>query len=143
MFNPQIDELPFHIGTLLDPLEDEDKQDIEELCREVLMVQISEIQESNDDSLERVNLNNYNSDDFDEYLSNNMDTSLVATVEIKTSINQDPPFAPPSVMVTIKLEDVQEEGDLYDSRRVRNQKRALRHHRVAEHHQECRGDSYD
>ena len=143
MFNPQIDELPFQIGTLLDPLEDEDKQDIEELCREVLMVQISEIPESDDDSLERVNLNNYHSDDFDEYLSDNMDTSLVATVEIKTSINQDPPFAPPSVMVTIKLEDVQEEGDLYDSRRVRNQNQALRLHRVAEHHQECRGDSYD
>ena len=47
-------------------------QEIQDLCREILMVRISEVQEPKDDSTERLNLNNYNSDDFDEYLSDNM-----------------------------------------------------------------------
>ena len=84
------------------------------------MVRILEILDSEDDSLERVSLGDYNSDDFDEYLSNHMDSSPVATTEIKTSINHDPPFAPPSVMVTIKLEDEQEEMDIYERRRILN-----------------------
>jgi hypothetical protein len=67
------------------------------------MVQISEIQESEDDSMERVNLDDYHSNDFDKYLSDNMVTSLVAIKQIKASINQDPPLAPPTVMVTIQL----------------------------------------
>jgi len=75
------------------------------------MVCISKIQESNDDSLERVNLDDYHSDDFNEYLSDNMDTSPVAATEIKTSVNHNLPFYSPSVTVTVKLEDEQGEED--------------------------------
>jgi len=67
------------------------------------MVRISEIQESEDDSMERVKLDDYHSNDFDKYLSDNMVTSPVAIMQIKASINQDPPLAPPTVMVTIQL----------------------------------------
>ena len=70
-------------------------------CREVLMVRISEIQESEDNSMERVNLDDYHSDDFDEYLSDNMETIPVAITQVKTSINQEPSLAPPIVTVTI------------------------------------------
>ena len=86
------------------------------------MVRISEIQELDDDSLEQVNLDDYHSDNFDEYLSDNMDTSPIMTTEIKASITQDPPFAPPSVTVTVELEDEQVEEDLYEHHRIRNQK---------------------
>jgi len=71
--NPQINELPFQKGALISPSENKDPQDIEDLCREILIVRISEISNSEDDSLERVILGNYNSDDFDEYLSDHMD----------------------------------------------------------------------
>ena len=65
------------------------------------MVRISEIQESEDNSMERVNLDDYHSDDFDEYLSDNMETIPVAITQVKTSINQEPSLAPPIVTVTI------------------------------------------
>ena len=84
------------------------------------MVRISELPNSGDDSAERVSLEDYNSDDFDEYLSDHMTPSPLATTEIKTSFNHDPPFASPSVTVTIKLEDEQEEVDLYERRRILN-----------------------
>jgi hypothetical protein len=96
---------------------------MEDLCRKILMVRISEIPDSKDDSLELVSLGDYNSDDFDEYLSDHMDSSPVAMTEIKTSFNHDPPFAPPSVMVTVKLDDEQEEMDLYERRRTVTVKR--------------------
>ena len=51
----QIDKLPFQEGTSLAPSEYEHTQDIKDLCREVLLVHISEIQEADDDSLDRVN----------------------------------------------------------------------------------------
>jgi hypothetical protein len=84
------------------------------------MVRISEISDSEDDSLERVSLGDYNSDDFNEYLSDHMDSSPAVMTEIKTSFNHDPPFAPSSVTVTVKLEDEQEEMDLYERRRILN-----------------------
>ena len=65
------------------------------------MVRISEIQESEDNSMERVNLDDYHSDDFDEHLSDNMETIPVAITQVKTSINQEPSLAPPIVTVTI------------------------------------------
>ena len=39
------------------------------------MVRISEVHELEDDPMERLNLDDYNSDDFDEYLSDNMETT--------------------------------------------------------------------
>ena len=139
----QTDELPFQEGAPLDLPKAEDKQDIEDLCREILMVRISEIQKLDDDSQERISLDDYHADDYDEYLSDNMDTSPITTTEIKASITKDPPFAPPTVTITIKLEDEQVEEDLYEHRRIHNQKRALRRQRIAERHQEHSGDSYD
>ena len=45
------------------------------------MVRISEVQEPEGDSTERLNLDNYNSDDFDEYLSDNMETTTPTITE--------------------------------------------------------------
>jgi hypothetical protein len=102
---PKIDELPFHIGDPLDPPESKEDQDIEDLCREVLMVHISELHESDDDSMERLNFDDYNSDDYDEYLSDNMETTPLAITEVNTTTKQHPPLAPPAVMVIVQLED--------------------------------------
>ena len=86
------------------------------------MVRIAELSDSEDDLLERVSLGDYNSEEFNEYLSDDVNTSLVVTTEIKTTINRDPPPAPPSITVTVKLDDEQEEVDLYEHCRIRNQK---------------------
>ena len=100
------------------------------------MVRISELHESNDDSMERLNLDNYNSDDYDEYLLNNMETTPTSITEVKTTIKQNPPLAPPAVTVTIQLEDEPVAEELYECRRIRNQKWAFRRQRVADHRQE-------
>ena len=90
------------------------------------MVCISELQESDNDSMERLNLDDYNSDDYDEYLFDNMETTPMAITEVKTTIKQDPPLAPLAVMVTVQLEDEHGAEDLYERRSVRNQKRVIR-----------------
>ena len=71
-FGSQPTDLPFQQSTPLDPPSSQQDQEIQDLCREILMVRISEVDKPKDDSTERLNLNNYNSDDFDEYLSDNM-----------------------------------------------------------------------
>ena len=91
------------------------------------MVHISELHESDDDSTERLNLDDYNSDDYDEYLSDNLEATPTAIIEVKTTIKQDPPVALPPVTVTAQLEDGPMAEDLYERRRVLNQKRAFRH----------------
>jgi hypothetical protein len=98
------------------------------------MVRISELHESDDDSMEHLNLDNYNSDDYEEYLSNNMETTPPVVTEVESTIKQDPSAAPPAVTVTVQLEEPE---DLY------NQKRAFRHQRVANRKQEHQGDNYD
>ena len=70
--------------------------------------------------------------DYDEYLSDNMETTHTAIMEVKSTIKQDPPFAPPSVDVTVQLEDKPVAEDLYECCHVRNQKRAFRCQRVAD-----------
>jgi len=77
------------------------------------MVRISEFHELDDDSMECLNLDDYNSDDNDEYLSNNMESTLMAITEVKNGIKQDPLLAPPSVTVTVQLEDEPAAEDLY------------------------------
>ena len=114
---PQIDKLPFQEGTPIAPSEDQDPHDNEDLYRKIITVRISKIPDQEDDSSERVILSNYNSNDFDEYLSDYMDSSPVATTTIKTSISHDLPFVPPT---TFKLEDDQKEMDLYKRRRILN-----------------------
>ena len=47
------------------------------------MVRISEVHEPEDDSTERLNLDDYNSNDFDEYLSDNMETTPPTIIEAK------------------------------------------------------------
>ena len=65
------------------------------------MVRISEFHELDDDSMECLNLDDYNSDDNDEYLSDNMESTPTAITEVKTNIKQDPPLSPPFVMVIV------------------------------------------
>ena len=62
-------DLPFQQSTPLDPSSSKQNQEIQDVCREILMVRISEVQESKDNSTDRLNLDDYNSDDFIEYLS--------------------------------------------------------------------------
>ena len=67
----------------------------------------------------------------------------MVTTEIKTTINLDPLPAPPSVTVTVKLDDEQEEVDLYERCRIRNQKRAFRRQHAAEYGHERHSNSFD
>ena len=54
-------DLPFQKGTPIDPSSIKQDQELQDLCREILMVRISELHESDDDSMERLNLDDYNS----------------------------------------------------------------------------------
>ena len=58
------------------------------------MVCISEVHDSEDDLMERLNLDDYNSDDYDEYLSDNMETTPATT-------KQEPTLPSPPVTVTV------------------------------------------
>ena len=101
------------------------------------MVRIAE--EPEGDPTERVNLDDYNSDDFDEYLSDNMETTPPAITEPQATTKQDPP----AVTVTVHLEEQHPAEDLYERRRLLNQKRAFRRQRLANRQQEQHGDNYD
>ena len=61
------------------------------------MVRISEVQEPEGDPTERLNLDDYNSDDFDVYLFDNMETTPPTITEAQATIKQDPPAPPPTV----------------------------------------------
>ena len=69
------------------------------------MVRISEVHEPEDDSTERLNLDKYNSDDFDEYLSDNMETTPPTITELKATTKEDLPVPPPAVTVTVQLDE--------------------------------------
>jgi hypothetical protein len=125
--SPKVDEVPFQEGASIDPLGSKQDQEVENLYREILMVRIFELHESDDDSMERLNLDDYNSDDYDEYLSDNMEAIPMTITEVKTTIKQEPPLAPPAVTVTVQLEDEPVAKDLYKRHSVLNQKRAFRH----------------
>ena len=129
-------DLPFQEGAPIDLSGSKQDQEVEDLCCEILMVCISELHESDDDPMERVNLDDYNSDDYDEYLSDNMEATPSPVTEVKTTIKQDPPAAPPIVKVTVQLEEEPAAEDLYEHRRLLNQKRVFRCQRVANHKQE-------
>ena len=116
----QLAVLPFQKGVPLDPSGTKQSQEIKDLCREILMVRISELHESDDDLMEHVNLDDYNSDDYDEYLSDNMEATPPPVTEVKTTIKQDPPAAPPTVTVTVQLEEELAAEDLYEHRRLLN-----------------------
>ena len=59
-------DLPYQQSTPLDTSSGKQNQEIQDLCREILMVRITE--EPEGDPTERLNLDDYNSDDLDEYL---------------------------------------------------------------------------
>ena len=63
------------------------------------MVCIAE--EPEGDPTEHLNLDDYNSDDFDEYLFDNMETTPPTITEAQPTIKQDPPAPPPVVQVTV------------------------------------------
>jgi len=107
------------------------------------MVFIYEGDEPEDDSTERLNLDDYNSDDFDEYLSDNMETTPPTVIEAQAATKQDPPAPPPVVTVTVQLEEQHTTEDLYEHRHLLNQKRAIRLQRLANCQQEQQGDNYD
>ena len=86
-------DLPYQQSTPLDPSSSKNDQEVQDLCREILMVRISEEPEGN--PTERLILDSYNADDFDEYLSDNMETTPPTITEPQATTKQDPP-APPS-----------------------------------------------
>ena len=87
------------------------------------MVIISEIQEHNDEPMERVDLVDYNSSDYDEFLSDAEATETEA-------VNYEIPSPPPGVIVTVHLDDEQNE-----LKKIRNQKRCMRRHLATERRQ--------
>ena len=104
------------------------------------MVRIAE--EPEGDPTERLNLDDYNSDDFDEYLSDNMETTPPTITEAQATTNKDSPAPPlpPAVTVTVQLDEQHPAEDFYERRRQLNQKRAFRCQRLAN---TLQGDNYD
>ena len=93
------------------------------------MVRITE--EPEDDPTKRLNLDDYNSDDFNEYLSDNMETTPPTIIEAQVATKEDLPVPPPppAVTVTVQLDEQNPAEDLYERRRQLNQKRAFRRQR--------------
>ena len=118
--------LPFQQSTPLEPSCSKQDQEIQDLCREIPMVRISKIHEPEDNPTERLNLDDYNSDDFDEYLSDNMETTPPTITEDQATTKQGPPAPPPAVTVIVQLEEQHPAEDLYESHRLFNQRRAFR-----------------
>ena len=78
-------DLPYQQSTPLDPSSDKQDQEVQDLCCEILMVHIAE--EPEGDPTECLNLDDYNSDDFDEYLSDNMETTPPTITEAQAITN--------------------------------------------------------
>ena len=78
-------DLPFQKGTPIDPSGSKQDQELQDLYREILMVRISELHELDNDSMERLNLDDYNSDDYDKYLSDNMETTPPIVTEVEAT----------------------------------------------------------
>ena len=93
------------------------------------MAIISEIEEHDDDSMGRINLVDYNSSDYDKYLS---DVEANGTEAVNYEI---PP--PPGVTITVHLED-----DQSKLKKICNKKRNMRRRLASEHCQQV-GDSFD
>ena len=76
------------------------------------MVRISEVHEPKNDSMEHLNLDDYNFDEYDEYLFNNMETTPPAVTEAQAATKQDLPAPPPAVTVIAQLEEQHAAEDL-------------------------------
>ena len=106
------------------------------------MVRISE--EPEGDPTERINLDDYNSNYFDEYLSDNMETTPPTIIEAQATTKEDLPAPPPpAVTVTVQLDEQHPAEVLYEHRCQLNQKRVFRRQRLANTLQELQGDNYD
>ena len=118
------------------PIFKQTRQEIQDLCHEILTVCISE--EPEGDPTERLNLDDYNSEDFDEYLSDNMETTPPTITEAQAATKEDlpDPPPPPAVTVTVLLDEQHPAEDLYKRHRQLNQKRAFRRQRLANSLQE-------
>ena len=75
------------------------------------MAIISELEDHKDDHTEWVYLDDYNSSDYDEFLSN-------AEVVDTATFNYEIPPPPPGVTVTVHMDD--------EHKKIRNQKRSMR-----------------
>ena len=94
------------------------------------MVRIAK--EPEGDPTERLNLDDYNSDDFNEYLSDSMETTTTITeAQVTTKEDLPTPPPPPAVTVTVQLDKQHPAEDLYEHHRQLNQKRAFRHQRLS------------
>ena len=113
-------DLPFQQSTPLDLSASKQDQEVQDLCREILMVRISEVHEPEDVSTEHLNLDDYNSDDFDEYLSDNMKTTPPTVTESQPATKQDLPAPPPAVIVIAQLEEQHAAKDLKECHRLLN-----------------------
>ena len=113
----QDDELPFQEGA---PLKEKDTLANQDFSREIFMAIISEIQEPEDDPMGRVDLIDYNSSDYDEFLSDpEMDTTPIPRAEAENGPSYElPPSSPPSAMVTVQMG-----GDEDECKKIRNKKR--------------------
>jgi hypothetical protein len=129
--NYQTTDLLFQQSTPLDLSSSKQDQEIQDLCHEILVVRIFEVHEPEDDSTERLSIDDYNSDDFDKYLSDNMETTPPTVTEAQAATKQDSLALPPAVTVTVQLEEQHAIEDLYEHRRLLNQKRAFRRQRLA------------
>ena len=135
-------DLPYQQSTPLDPSSSKQNKEVQDLCCEILMVRISE--EPEGDSTEHLNLDDYNSEDFDECLSDNIETTPPTIIEAQATTKEDLPAPPPpAVAVTIQLDEQYPTEDLHERRRQLNQKRAFRRQRLANTLQEQQGDNYD
>ena len=93
---------------------------------------------------QRLNLDDYNSDDFNEYLSDSMETTPTITEAQVTTMEDLPaPPPPPVVTITVQLDEQHPAEDLYERRRLLNQKRAFRRQCLANTLQEQQGNNYD
>ena len=85
------------------------------------MVHLLEIEDDND-SMERVNLDDYNSYDYKQYLSDEDMLGDPAAARANTpEYRNPPPPPPPAVTVTVKLEDEDREDETVRGR-ARDQK---------------------
>ena len=107
------------------------------------MVRIAEEPEA--DPTERLNLDDYNSDDFNEYLSDNTEATppTITGSKVTTKENLSAPPPPPTVTINVQLDEHHPAEDLYERRRQLNQKRAFRRQRLANSLQEQQGNNYD
>jgi len=72
-----------------------------------------------------------------------METTPPTITEPQATTKEDPPTPPPAVTVTVQLEEPHPIEDLYERRRLLNQKKAFRRQRLANNLQEQQGDNYD